>query len=115
MRVIFLRAGVKQKGNRGRGLCDHAHATMHDGVLHEAFAGERGIVPPRPARLALGVKGDEARAALLFGAHAQCFAASRPRPFPVHIVVLFQRFLANRSFSVRICIVIRAVTDYVSA
>ncbi len=46
----FLGALIEQQGHAGGGLGDHAHRAVEDGVLHEAFAGEGGVVARRPGR-----------------------------------------------------------------
>jgi len=44
----LLLALVEQQRHAGGGLCHHAHRAVDDGVLHEAFAGEGGVVARAP-------------------------------------------------------------------
>jgi hypothetical protein len=52
-------ARIEEQRHAGRGFRDHAHGAIDDGVLHEAFAGEGGIVARRPGGLAQVLVGDE--------------------------------------------------------
>ncbi len=52
-------AVVQEEGHGGAALRDHAHAAIDDGVLHEAFAGETGVVARRPHGATMRVEGDQ--------------------------------------------------------
>ena len=58
---------VEEEGHGRRGLRDHAHGAVDDGVLGEAFAGEGGVVAWGPYGGAQGFEAKEGAGAARFG------------------------------------------------
>ncbi len=48
--LVLVVSFEEHERHRGSGLRDHAHGAVDDGVLHEAFAGERLVIARGPNR-----------------------------------------------------------------